>query len=61
LSAIEDYYRTRLRTIFAGVANKTLRLINSKNTPLYLLFFAAGNEKGAPIAIKIAESIIGRD
>ncbi len=61
LSAIEDYYRARLRTIFAGVANKTLRLNNSKNTPLYLLFFAAGNEKGAPIAIKIAESIIGRD
>ena len=59
-SAIEDYYRARLRTIFAGVAKNTVRLQNSKNTPLYLLFFAAGNEKGAPIAIKIAESIIGR-
>jgi three-Cys-motif partner protein len=57
-SAIEDYYRGRLRTIFAGVANNAVRLKNSKNVPLYLLFFVAGNLKGAPIAVKIAESIM---
>ena len=61
LSAIEEYYRTRLRTIFAGVANNAVRLKNSKNVPLYLLFFVAGNKKGAPIAVKIAESIMRRD
>jgi hypothetical protein len=60
LSAIEEYYRARLRTIFAGVANKAVRLTNSKNVPLYLLFFVAGNIKGAPIAVKIAESIMKR-
>jgi len=61
LSAIEEYYRARLRTIFAGVANNTVRLKNSKNSPLYLLFFVAGNKNGAPIAVKIAESIMRRD
>jgi len=59
-SVIEDYFRSRLRTIFAGVAEKSVRLKNSKNVPLYLLFFMAGNEKGAPIAVKIAESTMSR-
>jgi hypothetical protein len=31
---------------------------NSKNDPLYLLCFAVGNKKGAPIAIKIAQDIL---
>ena len=57
---IEDYFKTRLRTIFARVADNTVRLKNSKNIPLYLLFFMAGNERGAPIAVKIAESIMSR-
>jgi three-Cys-motif partner protein len=61
LSAIEEYYRARLRTIFAGVANNSVQLRNSKNVPLYLLYFVAGNEKGAPIAVKIAESIMRRN
>ena len=59
-SVIEDYFRSRLRTIFAKVAKNSVRLSNSKNVPLYLLFFMAGNEKGAPIAVKIAESIMSR-
>ena len=57
-SVIEDYYRSRLRSIFAGVAENSVRLTNSKNVPLYLLFFMSGNEKGAPIAVKIAQSIM---
>ena len=61
LSAIEEYYRARLRTIFARVANNSFQLRNSKNVPLYLLYFVSGNEKGAPIAVKIAESIMRRD
>jgi three-Cys-motif partner protein len=59
-SVIEDYFRSRLRTIFARVAENSVRLTNSKNVPLYLLFFMAGNERGAPIAVKIAESIMSR-
>ena len=59
-SVIEDYFRSRLRTIFAKVAEKSVRLSNSKNVPLYLLFFMAGNERGAPIAVKIAEAIMSR-
>lgn len=59
-SVIEDFFRSRLRTIFAGVAEKSIRLENSKGIPLYLLFFMAGNKKGAPIAVKIAESIMGK-
>jgi len=59
-SVIEDYFRARLRTIFAKVADNSVRLKNSKNVPLYLLFFMAANERGAPIAVKIAESIMGR-
>jgi hypothetical protein len=55
-----QYYKARLRTIFAGVADNAVQLRNSKNVPLYLLFFVAGNEKGAPIAVKIAESIMKR-
>ncbi len=59
-SVIEGYFKARLRTIFARVADNTVRLKNSKNIPLYLLFFMAGNERGAPIAVKIAESIMSR-
>jgi three-Cys-motif partner protein len=59
-SVIEDYFKDRLRTIFFRVADNPVRLKNSKNVPLYLLFFMAGNEKGAPIAVKIAESIMSR-
>ena len=55
---IEQYFIKRLQVIFAGVANNPLVLRNSKNVPLYLLCFAAGNSKGAPIAVKIADDII---
>jgi len=33
---------------------------NSANSPLYLLCFAAGNEKGAPIAWNIANHLLTR-
>lgn len=59
-TVIEDYFRARLRTIFAKVAESSVQLKNSKNVPLYLLFFMAGNDRGAPIAVKIAESIMSR-
>jgi three-Cys-motif partner protein len=55
---IADYLVSRLKSIFAGVVDKPLPLYNSRNNPLYLLCFAAGNERGAPIAVKIAKHIL---
>lgn len=56
---IGNYFTSRLRTVFAGVAPNPLFLRNSRNNPLYLLCFAAGNPKGAPLAVKIASHILG--
>lgn len=58
LKQIADYFVKRLETIFPGVVKKPLPLYNSKNNPLYLLCFACGNKKGAPIALKIAGHIL---
>lgn len=55
---IAQYFLDRLRTVFAGVAKNLLLLLNSNNTPLYLLCFAAANERGAKTAIKIAQDIL---
>ena len=55
---IADYLVTRLQSVFPGVVDKPLPLYNSRNNPLYLLCFAAGNERGAPIAVKIAKHIL---
>jgi three-Cys-motif partner protein len=52
------YFVDRLKTIFAGVAENPLPLLNSRNVPLFLLCFASGNPKGAPTAIKIAQHIL---
>jgi three-Cys-motif partner protein len=55
---IEQYFMERLQEIFAGVATNPLSLRNSKNVPLYLLCFAAGNPRGSQIAVKIAQDIL---
>ena len=55
-----DGYRERLRSIFPRVAETRCTLRNSKNTPLFDLLFAAGNPKGAPIAMQIADHILKR-
>lgn len=57
---IGQYFVKRLRMLFAGVAEKPLALYNTRNNPLYLLCFAAGNPKGAKTAVKIAEHILQR-
>ena len=57
---ISKYTRKRLKAIFPGVSNKPLLLKNSKNSPLFLFCFACGNRKGAKIAVKIANYIIGQ-
>lgn len=59
-TAIEDFYRCRLKRIFAGVATESVRLVNSKNVPLYSLYFMVGNEAAVRPALNIAESIIKR-
>jgi three-Cys-motif partner protein len=55
---ISEYFVKRLKTIFPGVAEKPLPLYNAKCNPLYLLCFACGNPKGAPIALRIANHIL---
>lgn len=56
--SIAQYFVERLQTVFTRVANNPLPLYNSRNNPLYLLCFAAGNPKGAPTAVKIAQDIL---
>lgn len=56
--SIKDYVIKRLQSEFPGVAENPLILRNSRNSPLFLLCFAASNEKGAPIAIRIAQHIL---
>ena len=58
---IGDYFVKRLKTVFAGVAENPLPLVNSRNSPLYLLCFASGNPKGAKTAIRIADDILKRN
>jgi len=55
---ISSYFSERLNTIFEGVVSNPRPLYNSTNNPLFLLFFAAGNEKGTRTAIKIANYIL---
>lgn len=54
---IQGFIQERLATCFAKVA-KGLVLRNSRSSPLYSLCFAAANERGAPTALKIAQSIL---
>lgn len=54
---IGKFYLERLRSIFAAVAENPRVLRNSRG-PLFQFFFAAGNEKGAPIAVKIANHLL---
>ena len=54
---IARYFNDRLKTIFPGVAEPGV-LRNSSKNPLYLLCFAAGNERGAAIALKIAGHLL---
>lgn len=62
LDHIGQYFVKRLKTVFGQgqVAENPLRLTNTRNNPLYLLCFAAGNPKGAPTAVRIAEYILGK-
>jgi three-Cys-motif partner protein len=54
---IRQFINERLLSCFAAAA-KGLVLKNSKSSPLYLLCFAAANERGAPVALRIAKNIM---
>ncbi len=56
--AIGAFFLDRLRGIFAGVSPFTRPLRNSRGIPIYLLCFAAANEKGARPAINIANYLL---
>jgi three-Cys-motif partner protein len=58
--AIGAFFVQRLETVFAQVVKKPLPLRNTKNVPIYLLCFAAGNPTGAPTAVRIASHILRR-
>lgn len=58
VSEIGAYFLSRLRTIFAGVADNPLPLYTSRGSALYLLCFAVANPGGARLAIKIAQEIL---
>jgi three-Cys-motif partner protein len=60
LNSISRYYVERLKTVFpvGGVVERPHPLLNSKGNPLYHLCFAAGNPKGAKIAVKIANYVL---
>jgi len=58
VEAIGRFYLDRLKSVFEGVADPPLALMNSKGTPLFLLCFAAGNPKGAGTGIRIARQLM---
>jgi three-Cys-motif partner protein len=60
IATIGRYFNKRLTSVFPKVADSPRVLRNSKGSPLYLLCFAAGNEAGAPIAVRIAEALLAR-
>lgn len=55
---IADCYWERLETAFEKVAPTSRTLRNSKNSPMFQLFFAAGSTSGADIAVRIAGHIL---
>ncbi|MEZ4232422.1 MAG: three-Cys-motif partner protein TcmP [Polyangiaceae bacterium] len=54
---VGKYFIRRLESVFHTVAEPGV-LRNSRGCPLYLLCFAAGNAKGATVALKIADHIL---
>lgn len=55
---LSRYVTGRLKTVFADTVDEPLVLKTEMGSPLFLLCFAVANEKGAPIANRIASHII---
>lgn len=58
METIGRYFNDRLGQVFAGVAPEPGVLRNSANSPLYLLCFAVGSERGKELALRIANSLL---
>ena len=56
--AIVDLYLAKLREAFPAVSNNPRWFCNSRNSPLFALMFAAANERGGPIALRIANDLL---
>jgi hypothetical protein len=56
--SITTFFVQRLKREFLAVSNP-LPLHNSNGSLLFMLFFAAGNERSAKTGLKIANSIVG--
>jgi three-Cys-motif partner protein len=57
---IGAFFVDRLRSVFEGVAENPLFLLNSTNNPLYLLCFATANPCAVDVSLRIAQDILGR-
>ena len=55
---IADCYRRRLESVFTRVAPTRRTFENSKNSPMFELFFGAGDPKGVKPAVRIADYIL---
>ena len=55
---IADNYRARLEEVFERIASTRRVFRNSRNSPMFELFFAASNVTGARRAIPIADHIL---
>lgn len=59
LRGLGAYYMERLEDVFPVVAKNPAILYNTRNSPLFQLFFAAGNAgRGGDIALRIASHIL---
>jgi three-Cys-motif partner protein len=56
--SMTKFFLGRLATVFDGVAPYAMALTNSTANPMYLLCFAGGNKRGAPIAVRIASHLL---
>ncbi len=57
---IGKFFLKRLESVFPYVAGNPLYLKNKKNVPIYLLCFAAANERGGRTAVNIAKNILSK-
>jgi three-Cys-motif partner protein len=58
LGKIQAFFTAKLQGVFEQVAPNPKLLMNSRGQPLFLLFFAVGNPKGADLAVRIAGQIL---
>ncbi len=58
---VAGYFMERLKQVFRHVLEEPMVLRNSKNSPIYMLCFAASNPKGGQTALKIARDIVAKE